>query len=121
MITIRNLKTNATLTIVPSSMQWGLQDISASDSGRDYTGYMYKNRIAQKRKLELEFAGLDWASASQLLNVVDSEYIRVTYPDMYAGMEQTRTFYVGDREAPVFVWWEDKKVLSNITFNFIER
>lgn len=121
MITIKNLNTNQTLTVVPAQMKWTLQDVSAADSGRDYRGVMHKNRVAQKRTLELEFTGLSLKEISPLLKVIDSEYIQVTYPDMYAGSEQTRTFYVGDREAQVYVWWDDKKVLSSTTFNFIEK
>jgi len=109
------------LTVTPSQMKWSLQDVSAADSGRDYTGRMYKNRVAQKRKLEFEFNGWDWTKVSQILQVVNSEYITVRYPDMMTGAFQTRTFYVGDRETSVYVWWEDSKILSTLTFNVIER
>ena len=40
----------------PSTFEWGLQDVSDSDAGRDQAGLMYKNRITNKRKLTLGWA-----------------------------------------------------------------
>jgi len=37
----------------PSSFEWGLQDVSASDSGRTTDALMHKNRVAQKRTISL--------------------------------------------------------------------
>jgi hypothetical protein len=85
------------IEVVPSQMKWSLQDVSAANSGRNTAGKMFKNRVTQKRKLEFEFTGWDWTKVSQILQVVNSEYITVRYPDMMTGTVQTRTFYVGDR------------------------
>lgn len=121
MITIKNLDTNVSITVIPSSMKWSLQDVSAADSGRDVTGYMYKNRVTKKRKLELEFNAIEWSECPALLAAVDSEYFTVEYPDMLSGTLETRTFYRGDVETPVYCWWTDKKILSTVSFNCIER
>ena len=121
MITFTKKSNGTTLTVTPSSMKWSLQDVSAADSGRDATGYMYKNRVTQKRKLEFTFNGLTWADASTLLQIINEEYFYVTYPDMLTGSTQTKEFYAGDRECPVWVWLADKKILSETTFNVIER
>lgn len=121
MITITNLDTNVSLTVVPSSMKWSLQDVSAADSGRDVTGKMYKNLVTKKRKLELEFNAIEWSECPDLLAAVDSEYFTVEYPDMLTGTMLTKTFYRGDVETPVYCWWTDKKILSTVSFNCIER
>ena len=42
-------------TFTPSEFTYGLQDVSASDSGRTQDGLMHKNRITQKVKLNLGF------------------------------------------------------------------
>lgn len=109
------------IEVIPSSMKWSLQDVSASSSGRNAAGKMFKNRVTQKRKLEFEFNGWEWTRVSQILQIINSEYITVKYPDMMTGSVQTKTFYVGDRETDVFVWWENAKILSSLTFNVIER
>ena len=38
----------------PSSFTWGLQDISASESGRTDDTIMHKNRVGQKRTISLQ-------------------------------------------------------------------
>lgn len=127
MITIKNPNTGRSLTVVPSGMKFAIMDISEADSGRDTTGTMHKNTVTlkngtkvKKRKLELEFNGVSWKECSDLLKAVDAEYFTVTYPDMKDYQTQTRTFYVGDRECPVWTWWDNQKILSSVTFNCIE-
>ena len=63
----------------PSKMEWGLQDVSDSEAGRTQDGLMHKNRIAQKRKLTLEWPAVIPAVASQILQAVNPEYLSVTY------------------------------------------
>ena len=105
----------------PSKFTWGLQDVSAGESGRTDDALMHKNRVAQKRKLQLEWVGLSWEDTASIMQAVDPEYIEVYYPDMLSGTYQTRTFYVGDRTAPVKFWWVDRKMIERISFDFIER
>lgn len=108
-------------TFNPSGLSWSLQDISGSDSGRSMTGYMYKNRIAQKRKLALSWQGVTQAEAARILAAFNPEYVQVTYPDAMAGKNETRTFYIGDRSAPVYMYTDSKKLYANIAFDLIER
>lgn len=61
----------------PSSFEWGMIDVSASDSGRTQDGKMHKNRIAQKRQLKLSWNGTDKARTAKILQMVNPEYIRV--------------------------------------------
>ena len=127
MITFTNPNTGTTLTVVPSEMKYSIMDISEADSGRDTTGTMHKNQVTlkngtkvKKRKIELTFNGVEWKKCSDLLKAVDLEYFDMTYPDMKDYQTETRHFYVGDRECPVYTWWEDQKILSSVTFNCIE-
>lgn len=106
---------------MPSSLKWSLSDVSAADSGRDVAGTMYKNQVTKKRKLELEFSGRQWTDVSSILKAVDSEYFTIYYPDMLSGNMETRTFYCGDKEVPVYTWFNSQKYVSSITFNCIER
>lgn len=105
----------------PSSFQWGLQDISASESGRTDDTLMHKNRIGQKRKIALQWNGKDWQTTSKILKAFNPEYIDVKYPDMMSGVYETRTFYVGDRTAPVKWWWIGNQRTESISFDIIER
>lgn len=105
----------------PSTFTWGLQDISAAESGRTDNGIMHKNRVAQKRKISLGWNGKDWQETGVILRAFNPEYINVRYPDMMSGKYETRTFYVGDRSAPVKWWWVGNQRMESITFDIIER
>ena len=103
----------------PSKYQWGLQDISDSEAGRTEDELMHKNRVAQKVKLELEWEAISISEASTILQAFDPEYVSITYLDARAGAFLTKTFYVGDREVPLFnavtgLW-------DSIGFNVIEQ
>lgn len=115
------LKVNGTAMPCPSAFSWGLQDISASESGRTDDTTMHKNRVGQKRKISLTWNGKDWQTTSKILQAFNPEYIDVTYPDMLSGTYETRTFYVGDRSAPVKWWWIGNQRTESISFDIIER
>ena len=105
----------------PSSFTWGLNDVSAAESGRTDDTVMHKNRVAQKRAISLAWAGKTWAETAQIMQAFNPEYIQVTYPDMLSGAMETRTFYVGDRTAPVKWWWVGNQRVESISFDIIER
>jgi hypothetical protein len=105
----------------PSGFTWGLNDVSDSDSGRTTDALMHKNRIAQKRKITLEWQNPTAEEASKILKAFNPEYIEVNYPDAMSGSQQTRTFYVGDRSAPMKYWWIGNKRYSALSFDIIER
>ena len=115
------LKVNGVTVRCPSKFEWGLQDVSASESGRTDDTLMHKNRVAQKRKISLGWNGLGWAETSKVLQAFNPEYISVTYPDMLSGKYETRTFYVGDRESPFKCWWVGNERMEGLSFDFIER
>lgn len=108
----------------PSKFSYGKNDVSASDSGRveDPNATMYKNRIAQKIKIGLEWTAVSDEDAATILNAFDDEYFNVTYHDPKANAMVTKTFYQGDVSAPVY-WWVDTSnfTYETISFNIIER
>ena len=115
------LKVDGKLLKSPSGWTWGLQDVSASDSGRTTDALMHKNRIGQKRKLTLEWQGLTPAEASEILKAINPEYFEVEYPDAMENSNLTKTFYAGDRSAPMKIWTINNKVYSLLSFDIIER
>lgn len=105
----------------PSAYTFGLQDVSAADSGRTDDTVMHKNRVGQKRTIALQWNGKTWSETSRIMQAFNPEYISVRYPDMLSGQYETRTFYVGDRSAPVKWWYAGKQIVDSISFNIIER
>lgn len=114
------LKINGTFIPDPSSLQWGLQTVSASDAGRDLQGKMHVNQVSEKRKLELQWSGVDFATAKEILQAVHHETFQVNYLDALTNTRQTRTFYVGDRTAPVYSYSDGHRWYTNVSFNIIE-
>ena len=118
----RNLiKINGTYIPNPSSLQWGLQTISDPNAGRTMDGKMHVNRVTDKRKLEVSWKAVDFATASEILRAVNDETFEVTYWDALTNdPNETRTFYVGDRTAPVYSYAQGQQWYNNINFNLIE-
>ena len=103
----------------PSTYQYELSDVSDADAGRTEDGLMHKMRIAQKVHIQLSWTYVTNADAKTILSAFNPEYIQVEYLDPLVNSYQTKTFYVGDRSAPVYntrlgLW-------SSISFNIIER
>lgn len=105
----------------PSEFTWGLQDVSDSEAGRDQNAYMYKNRIAQKRKINLSWNAVRPDKIKKILQAFQPEYVMVEYFDPLEGEVVTKEFYTGDKTAPVHMWTGTNKLYSNVAFNLIER
>jgi len=114
------IKINGVFIPDPSSLQWGLQSVSRSDAGRDQKGKMHVELQTRKRKLELSWSGIGFAEAAEVLQAVNPETFRVTYLDALTNTTQTRTFYVGDRSAPVHSYVEGNQWYTTLSFNIIE-
>lgn len=112
----------------PDSIAYGLMDISAPDAGRvqDQGNTMYKDRISQKRKLQLSWTDIALADASAILRMFNPEYVYVRYLDVLDGEFETRQFYVGDRTSPfrqisVADATGRRTVMATLSFDIIER
>lgn len=105
----------------PSSFDWSLQDVSAAESGRTDDSLMHKNRVAQKRKIALSWSELTASETSTVLTAFNNQYFDVYYWDAMDGQYETRTFYAGDRKAPVHYWFANDKRFETVSFDIIER
>ena len=103
----------------PSAYKWKLEDLSASDAGRTEDTVMDKKRIGQLVGIELQWNKVSIPDAATLLKLFNPEYVDVCYLDAMQGMYVTRTFYVGDRSAPLYNG--ELGLWDNITFNLIGR
>ncbi len=108
----------------PAKFEWGLQDVSAEDAGRvrDASATMYKQRLAQKRKIKLAWANPEHDAVGRILRAFNTEYVWVRYFDAMADAWQVRQFYVGDRSAPLR-WFQTLggTRYETLEFDIIER
>ena len=106
----------------PFSYSWSLQDVSAPSAGRTEDALMWKETVAKKRKLQLSWKTKSTEDTRKIIKAFsDSEYINVRYFDMLDNAYEWRTFYVGDREADVKIWWTGQHLINTISFDLIER
>lgn len=104
----------------PSTMSVVISDIDG-ETYRNAKGTMIRDRIATKRKLNLVWNALTVAEMKILLQAVKEPFFTVTYLDAQEGTEVTKTFYVGDRTAPVYRLVNKKELWEGLQMNFIEK
>ncbi|AGK95636.1 DUF6711 family protein [Clostridium pasteurianum] len=93
---------NGVAVTAPKTFQVDLVDLDSDTTQRNAAGVLMRDRLRQMRKLQCEWGPLTTVEISTILHAVDPTSMPVTYPDPYAGSDQTRTFYAGDRTAPAF-------------------
>lgn len=96
--------TGPTVTDVPcpSSYQWDLEDVSASDAGRTQDGVMQKKQIGQVVAITLGWRNVDNATVSKVLQTFNHQYMKINYYDAMEGSYKDLIFYVGNRSAPMY-------------------
>lgn len=116
------LKINGVAIATPKTFSVDISDLDG-ESNRNAKGELIRDRIAVKRKLNCEWPPLRMSEISILLKAVKDVYFSVEYPDPMEGKLIIKTFYVGDRTAPVY--WKDSKtgeyLWQGLSMNFIEK
>ena len=103
----------------PQEMQVMINDVDG-ESTRNARGDMVRDRIAVKRKISLKFPPLTDSQIQTILNATSNEFFTVEYPDPVLGIT-TKTFYVGDRTAPIYSRHKNFCYWTDLSFNLIER
>ncbi|MEG0133771.1 MAG: DUF6711 family protein [Clostridium sp.] len=116
------LKINGVAIATPKIFQVDIEDIDG-ESNRNTRGELLRDRIAIKRKLNLEWAPLKMNEISVLLKAVKDVYFEVNYPDPMEGTMLTKTFYVGGRSAPAHYYdgVKNEMLWQGLKMNFIEK
>lgn len=115
------IKINGIKMPSPTDISVTIADISSENSKRNARGDMLIDRITTKRKLELSWDIISLEDMSLTLKLVKDIFFTVEYPDPEEGKFLTKTFYVGDRTAPILAYKEGKPIWKNVKFNLIER
>lgn len=112
------IKINNKAIAVPTSCSIDISDIDG-ESNRNAKGEMIRDRIAVKRKINLEWKYLSLQELSVILKAVDDEFFSVSYPDPKEGKVITKRFYVGDRSAACYNY--KMNLWENLKFNLVEK
>ena len=110
---------NGVVIATPKSYEATVTDLDG-ETNRNANGELIRDRIAVKRKLNLEWGPLTQAETQTLLSAVSSVFFTVTFPDPQSGMI-TKTMYVGDRTAPAYSFINGEVKWQGLKMNFIEK
>lgn len=113
------IKINGVDIATPKSYEATVTDLDG-ESNRNANGELIRDRIAVKRKLNLEWGPLTQTEIQTLLSAVSSVFFTVTFPDPQSGMI-TKTMYVGDRTAPAYQYINGEVKWQGLKMNFIEK
>lgn len=113
------IKINGVAIATPKTFEVIISDYD-SNSERNASGQLIRDRIAVKRKINLEWAPLTQDQSSILLQAVNDVFFTVEFPDPQLGII-SRTMYVGDRTAPAYAIVDGQAKWSGIKMNFVER
>lgn len=113
------LKINGVAIATPKTYEVTVQDLDG-ETNRNANGDMIRDRIAVKRKLNLEWQPLSQSEISTLLTAVSGVFFTVTFPDPQDGLI-TKTMYVGDRTSPAYQFKNGEVKWSGLKMNFIEK
>ncbi len=110
---------NGVQIATPKTYEVTVSDLDG-ESNRNAKGELIRDRIAVKRKLNLEWRPLTQTEIQTLLNSVSDVFFTVTFPDPELGMI-TKTMYVGDRTAPAYQYVNGEVKWRGLKMNFIEK
>jgi len=103
---------------LPFSVGISDQDLN---SDTDANAELHRNRVAVKRKLDLEWGPLSWPDISKILKSIKDVFFDVTYPDPETGNFETIRAYVGDRTAPICIVEGDQITWAGLKANIVEK
>ncbi len=114
------LKINGVAIPDPSEFQVDIMDID-DETTRNAKGDLIRNRIAVKRKLNCQWPSCRNTQTSIILKAVKNAFFEVEYPDPMEGTRLTKTFYVGDRQMPVYSVIDGLVQWEGLSMNLVER
>lgn len=113
------IKINGVAIATPKVFEATVSDIDG-ESNRNAKGELIRDRVAVKRKINLEWGTLEQSEMSKILNAVSSVFFTVEFPDPQLGLI-SKTMYVGDRTAPAYSYIDNKIKWQGLKMNFIEK
>jgi hypothetical protein len=101
----------------PSEFTVTPMDLDDADStARTADGTLSRDRVAVKRQIEMSWSAIPWDKISSILQAMSGTFFEFYYPDPMEGDYVTKTFYVGNRPAPMaiekngVIWWQGLRV-----------
>lgn len=103
----------------PSEFSVGIMDLSRAE--RNAKGELKIDRIATKRKIEMQWDYLSRTDLQSILNAVSPIFFTVYYMDPLTNATRQGTFYSGDRTAGMMDFINGVPRYRGVKFNLIEK
>lgn len=117
---VGHITINGKIVTQPATITYNRYDLDSEESFRGLDGTMQRDRITTKVKLDCQWNALTANEMQQLLGSMEPVFFDINYYDPYEG-QTTKTFYVGDRSAPIYSVANGKIIFKSFTANFIEK
>lgn len=102
-------------------LKWSRNDVESPDAGRTLDGVMHRGRVATKIRLDITCHPLLASELSTVLNLIQPEYVSVTYEDPMYGLRANVQMYSNNNPASYCIKRPDgREYWSEITFPLIE-
>lgn len=113
------IKVGAVNLPTPSEFGVGIMDLSKAE--RNAKGVLQIERIATKRKIELQWEYLSRTDLQTVLTAVSPTLFTVEYMDPLTNATRTGTFYCGDRSTGMIDFVNSVPRYKGVKFNLIEQ
>lgn len=105
----------------PSGFKYSVADVDVS-AERDTTGLLHRQMVATKHNVGISYNTIDYSTAEQILQWLNSPSFTLTYPDPQTGALRTGKYYVGDRSLEA-IWTptaQKWRWIGSLSFDMIE-
>ena len=113
-------KVNGVAMPTPKSFTVNISDLDG-ETNRNANGDLIRDRIATKRKIEIEYQPLDSEEVSLILKAISPVFINVEYPDPQEGKVISKVMYAGDKTIPMYCIISGQPKWNGLKFNLIEK
>lgn len=104
----------------PVEVTWTISTLDSDASGRNQAGRMFRDVVADKRKVQVRWGALTAADCSTILNMIDDPTFDIRFPDAHDGTLREMTCYVGDRTTPAYRLYDGDWRWTGLSVSFIE-
>lgn len=112
------LKLNGVAVAAPLPYEVNIQDVDGKTE-RNANARIMRDRIGVKRSITLAWGVLTKEEAKQILTAANAVEFPVEYDDPEQG-RTTKTFYAGNRKAPILIKTGSEIFYKDLAFNIVE-
>lgn len=87
----------------PRELTVTILDLDSDSTTRTADGTLQRDRITVKRQIEMTWNAITNTQISSILTAMSGTSFSFYYPDPLSGAYETKSFYVGNRPAPIAI------------------